>query len=57
MPTGVYERTEEHKHINSEGHKKYFKENPEAGRRISISLMKTNCLKKLTKVKEDFLEE
>jgi N6-adenosine-specific RNA methylase IME4 len=47
MSTGVYERTEEHRCINSEGHKKYFKKNPEARRQISISVMRTNYLKEL----------
>jgi len=47
MPTGVYERTEEHRRINSQGHKRYFKKNSEARRQLSISVMKTNNLKKL----------
>ena len=50
MPTGVYERTEEHRRINSEGHKKYFKKNPEARRQIAISVIRTNYLKKLNDV-------
>ena len=47
MPTGVYERTEEHRRINSAAHKNYFKNNPEERKLISISVMRTNYLKKL----------
>ena len=46
MPSGVYQRTQRHREINSKAHKEYFKKNPEARRRISISVMKANYLKK-----------
>ena len=47
MPTGVYERTEKHKKTNSDGHKRHFKNNIKARRKLSASVMKTNHFKKL----------
>jgi len=47
MPTGVYPRTKYHRRINSEAHKLFFKDNPEARRRISVSVMRYYNLKKL----------
>ena len=42
MPTGVYERTEFHRRINSDGHKKYWHGNDDAKRHLSKVIVNKN---------------
>ena len=50
MPSGVYPRTAWHRKINSEAKKRLYRDNPEVARRISVSVMHTNHIKKIREV-------